>query len=58
MTQEERLIYLINFLKFENPAYSDLSIPESTEEQKCLLRALMNVREAGAVSEDFLRTQA
>lgn len=57
MTQEERLIYLINLLKLENPAYSDLSIPESTEEQKCLLRALMNVREAGAVSEDFLRIQ-
>lgn len=55
MTQEERRIYLIRYL-LEESGYNN-EIPVGKEEQRRLLRALMNVREPGTIGEDFLRIQ-
>jgi O-acetyl-ADP-ribose deacetylase (regulator of RNase III) len=57
MTQNERLLYLINELKNENSQYSNLEIPSNISEQKMLLRSLMNVRMANPISEEFLSVQ-
>lgn len=57
MTQSERRLFLIKYLLNENPDYRDISIPASSEEQKHLLRALMNVRMPKAIGEDFLKIQ-
>lgn len=56
-TQEERLNYLINFLKNENSQYKNMDIPESIEEKKVMLRSLMNVRPPKEIPEEFLKVQ-
>lgn len=57
MLQEERRKYLIEYLLKENSRYEKYAIPENQEEQRALLRALMNVRMPGRISEDFLAVQ-
>lgn len=55
MTQEERLVCLIEYLLSENKAYDSVVIPENVGEQKLLLRALMNLRLPNAIP-DTIRT--
>jgi O-acetyl-ADP-ribose deacetylase (regulator of RNase III) len=57
MNQSERRRYLIQELLDENPRYRGMEIPQTPEEQKQLLRGLMNIRMAGKQSEDFLNIQ-
>ncbi len=57
MTQEERRIYLIKELISEHPRYADIQIPTDADEQKRLLRSLMNVRLAAPVDKEFLQIQ-
>ena len=57
MNQSERRLFLIQSLLQEQPGYRDVAVPRDTEEQKRLLRSLMNVREAAPVSADFLAVQ-
>lgn len=57
MTQEERRIFLIRALLMEKPEYEKVLIPEKAEDQKKLLRGLMNIRMPGRVNEDFLKIQ-
>ncbi|QNM05158.1 protein-ADP-ribose hydrolase [Qiania dongpingensis] len=57
MSQQERLLYLIQYLIKENAKYSRLKIPRSTEEQKRLFRSLMNVRPPEPVTDEFLKIQ-
>ena len=55
MTQAERRTYLIQTLLDEG-GYAN-AIPEGAEDQRRLLRALMNVRPPRPIGEDFLRVQ-
>ena len=57
MTQEERRIYLIKELISEHPRCADIQIPADADEQKHLLRSLMNVRLAAPVDKEFLQIQ-
>ena len=57
MIQAERRIYLIKELLAEQPRYRDLAVPRRAEEQKQLLRALMNVRGPREIGKDFLAVQ-
>ena len=57
MTQDERLEYLIRYLLAERREYEGTVIPESTDERRRLLRALMNVRAPSAIDVDFLAVQ-
>lgn len=57
MTQEERRVYLIKKLISEHPRYADIQIPTDSDEQKRLLRSLMNVRLAAPVDKEFLQIQ-
>ena len=57
MTSNEKCIWLIKKLISENDQYCDLEIPENAHEQRQLLRALMNVRRAIPISEEFLKIQ-
>ncbi len=57
MTQAERRLYLIKFLLSESEQYKDMEIPETSEDQKSLLRALFNVRMPKDVPEEFIRIQ-
>lgn len=57
MTQKERRIYLIRELLKEQPRYRDIEIPKNEQEQKRLLRSLLNVRMPQAVSSEFLEVQ-
>ena len=57
MNQNERRIYLIEQLLQENPSLVNRQIPESADDQKMLLRALMNVRPPGAACMEFLEIQ-
>ena len=55
MDQEQKRKYLIKYLLAEQNARA--KIPDDEFSQKRLLRALLNVREPRAASEDFLREQ-
>lgn len=57
MTQAERRTYLLQRLLDEQPRYSEIKIPSNQNEQRQLLRSLMNVRMPGTVNADFLSVQ-
>lgn len=57
MNQETRRIFLIRELQNEYPALRHQKIPTDTDQQKMLLRALMNVRNPSPVSQEFLTIQ-
>jgi O-acetyl-ADP-ribose deacetylase (regulator of RNase III) len=55
MNQSERRIYLIKNLLAERREYAGVQIPENTDDQRRLLRSLMNIRLPGAIDEEFLK---
>ena len=57
MNQSERRRYLIQELIKENPQYKNIQIPQTKEEQKQLLRSLMNIRFASPISDEFAQIQ-
>ena len=57
MNQNERRLFLIQELLKENKRYEDMEIPQDFEEQRALLRALMNVRIAKNVDDEFIKVQ-
>ena len=57
MNQSERRNYLIDSLLEEKKEYKKIVFPQSADEQKTLLRSLMNIRMAAPISEAFLQTQ-
>lgn len=57
MTQMEKRLFLIRELLSELPQYEDMKIPADEEEQKRLLRSLMNIRPPRPVSNAFLKVQ-
>lgn len=57
MTHEEQRIYLIRELLAEEPGYCEIEIPDHEEEQKRLLRSLMNIRPPRPISNEFLKIQ-
>lgn len=57
MTQTERRLFLIKALLREQPGNQKMDIPVCTQEQKRLLRSLLNIRMPQPVSREFLRVQ-
>ncbi|GFI62030.1 protein-ADP-ribose hydrolase [Clostridiales bacterium] len=57
MTQAERRIFLIEYLKNEEYRLKNIDIPDDTKMQKQLLRALMNIRPARPISKKFTDIQ-
>lgn len=57
MNQNERRIFLIQELLKEDKRYNDIEIPQDFEEQRALLRALMNVRMAKGINGEFIKVQ-
>ena len=55
--QEKRRQYLIQALLRERPGYEAMEIPMQEDEQRQLLRGLMNIRAPRRCSEEFLRIQ-
>lgn len=48
---------MIRELLRENAQYKDLTVPSGEEEQRQLLRGLMNIRMPGKISREFLKVQ-
>ena len=57
MNQTERRLYLLQSLLSERPEYRDWTIPQNADEQRRLLRGLMNVRPPRPCGEELLRVQ-
>lgn len=57
MNQAERRVWLINALLDERPDGRDFAVPAGTDEQRDLLRALMNVRSPEALAAETLDIQ-
>lgn len=57
VTHNEKRIKLIKDLLAELPQYKNMPIPKDEEEQKRLLRSLMNIRMPRSISEEFLKIQ-
>lgn len=55
--QEKRRQYLIQALLRERSEYEAMEIPMQEDEQRQLLRGLMNIRAPRRCSEEFLRIQ-
>lgn len=53
MTHEEQRIWLIEQLLAERSDASDIKIPSEEQEQKDLLRGLMNIRMPEPISDEF-----
>ena len=58
VTQSEKRLYLIRALLKEQPRYSAVGIPTDENEQKDLLRALMNVRMPAPIPDEYLRVES
>lgn len=57
MNQSEKRIYLIQELLKESDEYNRIIVPKRAEEQKLLLRSLMNIRPARRNDPDFQQIQ-
>ena len=57
MTHDEKRMVLIRELLAELLQYRDMQIPADEDEQKRLLRSLMNIRAPRPISEEFLAVQ-
>ena len=57
MTQSQRREFLIHYLLHERQEYTGVSLPTGEEEQRRLLRSLMNLRPPAPISGEFLRVQ-
>lgn len=57
MNQSEKRLFLIQSLLNERPEYRGVSMPQSSAEQRELLRGLMNIRQPQRISSDFLQVQ-
>ena len=57
MTQAERRLFLIRSLMREKSEYQNLRVPAGADDQRQLLRSLMNVRPAKAAGSEFLTVQ-
>ena len=57
MNHAEQRRWLIRQLLDEEPQYKNYAIPTGTQDQKDMLRALMNVREPKPISDEFLAVQ-
>ena len=57
MNQSERRLFLIESLLKEQPEYRNIGIPADANNQRQLLRGLMNVRAPQRIGAEFLRVQ-
>lgn len=57
MKQSQKRIYLIKELLSELPQYRNMEIPDNAQEQKRLLRSLMNIRSPRPIGNEFLKVQ-
>ncbi len=57
MTHEEKRCFLIKSLLAEQPRYHSIEIPADIQGQKDLLRALMNVRMPGPLSDEYVKIE-
>lgn len=57
MTQQERRLWLIDALLAEDPRYRQIAVPQDPQEQKRLLRSLMNLRLPAPLTAEFLAVQ-
>ena len=53
MNQNDRRKYLIKGLLKERPEYENMQIPANANEQKMLLRSLMNIRMPGEIDPAY-----
>lgn len=57
VNQDERRLYLIEYLLKEDARMRKLQLPEDVQEQRDLLRSLMNVRMPKPIDDEFLIVQ-
>lgn len=57
MTHDEQRIWMIQYLLSEKDEYLTVRIPDDVQDQKNLLRSLMNVRTPEPISQEFLEIQ-
>lgn len=57
MNQSKKRVFLIKRLLKEQPRYASMQIPAGADEQKSLLRSLMNIRMPDDIDEEFLSVQ-
>ncbi|MDD6072346.1 MAG: protein-ADP-ribose hydrolase [Clostridiales bacterium] len=57
MNQNEKRLFLIERLLREQPRYNKIQIPVGIDEQKTMLRSLMNIRMPGTIEDEFISVQ-
>ena len=57
MNQAERRRFLIEELEKEEPAYQELQVPSGADQQRALLRGLLNIRAPKRMGAEFQKVQ-
>lgn len=57
MNQAERLTYLVGKFKEDSVRYKDIKVSKDREEQRTVLRSLMNIRMPGDMDKEILKVQ-
>ncbi len=57
MSQNDTLLYLINYLRSENSRYADIEIPDAEPERFRLYRSLVNIRPAAPAPEEYYKAE-
>ena len=57
MNQSEKRLFLLQSLLKERPEYQGMGVPAGADDQRQLLRGLMNIRAPRRIGEDFLQVQ-
>lgn len=57
MSKLEKIEFLIDELIKERDEFKEIKIPKNYEDKRKILRSLMNVREPGEISKEFLKVQ-
>ncbi len=57
MKKDEKLLFLIKYLLSEDERYKNQEIPKEYDKQFMLFRALLNIRQAKNISDEFINIQ-
>lgn len=57
MNQQERLDYIVKYLRADNEQYNDIEIPNNNKEKRNLMRYFMNIRMPRKNLKDFIDIQ-
>ncbi|WP_375539827.1 hypothetical protein [Clostridium estertheticum] len=57
MNQQERLDYIVKYLRADSEQYNDIEISNNNKQKRKLIRSFMNIRMPRTISKEFIEIQ-